>query len=48
MSFKGVGLGIMSSAIDTARPDLEAYEHASRVEFPMVVKELSELWDPGS
>ena len=39
----GVRLVIMTSAAHTARPDLEAYEHASRVDFPVVVKELSEL-----
>lgn len=36
----------MSSAAHTARPDLEAYEHAARVEFPVLVKELSDLLGP--
>ena len=27
----------------TARPDLEAYEYAARIEFPVVVKELAGL-----
>lgn len=36
----------MSSAANAARPDLEAYEHSARVEFPVLVKELSELLGP--
>ena len=36
----------MSSAAHAARPDLEAYEHAARVDFPVLVKELSELLGP--
>ena len=36
----------MSSAAHTARPDLAAYEHAARVDFPVLVKELSELLGP--
>jgi hypothetical protein len=39
----GYTLGVMSSA---ARPDLEAYEHAARVDFPVVVEELSEFLGP--
>ena len=46
LCLREVNLGIMSSAIHTARPDLEAYEHASRIDFPVVVKELSELLGP--
>lgn len=30
----------------SARPDLEAYERAARIPFPVVVKELSELLGP--
>lgn len=30
----------------TGRPDLEAYEHAARIEFPVVVKELTDLLGP--
>ena len=33
----------MSDAIHAARPDLEAYEHAARIDFPPLVEELSEL-----
>ena len=33
----------MSSSAHAARPDLEAYEHSARVDFPVLVKELSEL-----
>lgn len=29
-----------------SRPDLEAYEHAARVDFPVVVGELAELLGP--
>jgi hypothetical protein len=36
----GYTLGVMSS---TARPDLEASEHAARVAFPVAAEELSEL-----
>jgi len=36
----------MSSPGHSARPDLEAYEHAARVDFPVLVKELSELLGP--
>jgi hypothetical protein len=36
----------MTSAIRAARPDLEAYEHAARVDFPVLVKELGELLGP--
>lgn len=39
-------MGTMSSAATAARPDLEAYEHAARIEFPVLVKELSELLGP--
>ncbi|MGH9364672.1 MAG: hypothetical protein ACRD1B_05345 [Thermoanaerobaculia bacterium] len=30
----------------TGRPDLEAFEHAARIEFPVVVKELTDLLGP--
>lgn len=33
----------MSNALHSARPDLEAYEHAARMDFPRLVAELSEL-----
>ena len=33
----------MAQAFRAGRPDLEAYEHAARVEFPVVVKELLDL-----
>jgi hypothetical protein len=33
----------MAQAFRAARPDLEAYEHAARVDFPVVVKELVDL-----
>ncbi|NNL85258.1 MAG: hypothetical protein HKP27_06375 [Myxococcales bacterium] len=33
----------MATALQTARPDLEAYEHAARVPFPALVKELCEI-----
>jgi hypothetical protein len=36
----------MSSAARTARPDLAAYEHAARMDFAGLVKELSELLGP--
>jgi len=36
----------MPSTARAARPDLEAYEHASRVDFPVLVKELCELLGP--
>jgi hypothetical protein len=36
----------MTSAIRTARPDFEAYNHSARVEFSVLVKELSELLGP--
>jgi len=39
----------MSSAAPAARParpDLAAYEHAARVEFPVLVKELCEILGP--
>jgi hypothetical protein len=36
----------MASASHRARPDLEAYEHSARVEFPVLVKELSDLLSP--
>jgi len=39
----GYTLGVMSSP---ARPDLEAYEHAARVDFPVLVEELSEILGP--
>jgi hypothetical protein len=39
-------LAAMSSAARTARPDLAAYEHAARIDFPVLVKELSELLGP--
>ena len=42
----GIKLGTMPSKAHAARPDLEAYEHASRVDFPVLVKELSELLGP--
>lgn len=35
-----------NEAFRAGRPDLEAYEHAARVEFPIVVAELSELLGP--
>ncbi len=36
----------MTSASHRARPDLEAYEHSARVDFPVLVKELSDLLGP--
>ena len=33
----------MAEAFRAGRPDLEAYEHAARIDFPVVAKELSEL-----
>lgn len=36
----------MSSAVDMPRPDLAAYEHAARLDFPVLVKELSDLLGP--
>ena len=36
----------MSSLARASRPDLEAYEHASRVEFSVLATELSELLGP--
>ena len=33
----------MAQAFRAGRPDLEAYEHAARVELPVAVKELAEL-----
>jgi hypothetical protein len=33
----------MAEAFRAGRPDLEAYEHAARVDFAVVVKELVEL-----
>jgi len=33
----------MSAPALTARPDLEAYDHSARVEFPVLVKELCQL-----
>lgn len=36
----------MSSAAHAARPDLEAYEHVARMEFPELVGELSEILGP--
>jgi hypothetical protein len=33
----------MAEALRAGRPDLAAYEHAARIDFPMVVKELSEI-----
>jgi hypothetical protein len=36
----------MASISHRARPDLEAYEHAARVDFPVLVKELSEILGP--
>lgn len=36
----------LSSAARASRPDLEAYEHASRVDFAGLVKELDELLGP--
>lgn len=36
----------MRSTNRRARPDLEAYEHSARVEFPVLVKELSDLIGP--
>ena len=36
----------MTSLAHAARPDLEAYEHSARVDFPVLVKELSELLGP--
>jgi len=42
----GGTLGIVSSAAPAARPDLEAYEHAARVGFPVLVDELCEILGP--
>lgn len=36
----------MSILAHAARPDLEAYDHAARVEFPVVVKELCDILGP--
>lgn len=36
----------MPSTAYAPRPDLEAYEHSARVDFPVLVKELSELLGP--
>lgn len=36
----------MSSPAHAARPDLGAYEHSARVDFRVLVKELSELLGP--
>lgn len=36
----------MSSAAPAARPDLEAYEHVARVDFPGLVQELIEILGP--
>jgi len=36
----------MSSAARAPRPDLKAYEHSARVDFPVLVKELSDLLGP--
>jgi len=36
----------MAQAFRAARPDLEAHEHAARVEFPVAVKELADLLGP--
>lgn len=33
----------MAKAFKAGRPDLEAHEHASRIDFPVVVKELVDL-----
>ncbi len=32
--------------VERRRPDLEAYEHAARIDFPVVVKELADLLGP--
>lgn len=42
----GYKLAYMSSAAPTsrlARPDLEAYEHAARIDFPVLIQELCEI-----
>jgi len=36
----------MAQAFRAGRPDLEAHEHAARVEFPVAVKELADLLGP--
>lgn len=36
----------MKPATHPARPELEAYDHAARVAFPVLVKELSDLLGP--
>jgi hypothetical protein len=36
----------MSSAAHASRPDLEAYEHATHVDFRVLAEELSELLGP--
>ena len=37
----------MSATARAARPDLEAYEHSARTEFPALVAELCEMLGPG-
>lgn len=37
---------MVTSSAHAARPDLEAYEHSARVEFPVLVKELCEVLGP--
>jgi hypothetical protein len=36
----------MAEPFRAGRPDLEAYEHAARIEFPAVVRELAGLLGP--
>ena len=36
----------MLTAAHAARPDLAAYEHAARLEFPVLVKELCDVLGP--
>jgi len=42
----GISLESVPSVAHSARPDLAAYELAARVEFPVLVTELSELLGP--
>jgi hypothetical protein len=36
----------MAEVLRAGRPDLAAYEHAARIDFPVVVKDLSDLLGP--
>jgi hypothetical protein len=43
---RGISLRLMSNPAHAARPDLEAYEHAARIDFPGLVEELCEILGP--